>query len=397
MQSAPLHPHEAQRLNALFQYEVLDTEDEKVFDELTELASAICGTEISLISLVDKDRQWFKSRVGLDAPETPRNIAFCSHAILQEKVFEVPNALEDERFFDNPLVTGAPDIRFYAGMPLVTPDGFPLGTLCVIDQEPKKLTADQERALQILAKQVITQLELRIHTRQVERINEQREKMFAVVAHDLRSPFNGIMGMSKILRSKAETLKPERIMQAAEGILSSSHKVYQLLDELLQWTKNEMGVIKIDAKGVKVSDVMLATKDFLDDAAALKSVSLNIDADESILIAADETLIKTVMRNLVSNAIKYTPEQGEVTLSAVLQDDVVKMTVRDTGAGIPEDVRASLFSSAVESHVGSAGEQGQGIGLKLCGDFIRKLHGKIWVDDCEQGTQISFTLPKAQG
>lgn len=397
MQSAPLHPHEAQRLNALFQYEVLDTEDEKVFDELTELASAICGTEISLISLVDKDRQWFKSRVGLDAPETPRNIAFCSHAILQEKVFEVPNALEDERFFDNPLVTGAPDIRFYAGMPLVTPDGFPLGTLCVIDQEPKKLTADQERALQILAKQVITQLELRIHTRQVERINEQREKMFAVVAHDLRSPFNGIMGMSKILRSKAETLKPERIMQAAEGILSSSHKVYQLLDELLQWTKNEMGVIKIDAKGVKVSDVMLATKDFLDDAAALKNVSLNIDADESILIAADETLIKTVMRNLVSNAIKYTPEQGEVTLSAVPQDDMVKMTVQDTGAGIPEDLRVSLFSSTVESHVGSAGEQGQGIGLKLCGDFIRKLHGKIWVDDCEQGTKISFTLPKAQG
>jgi len=221
--------------------------------------------------------------------------------------------------------------------------------------------------------------------------------MFAVVAHDLRSPFNGILGMSKILRSKAETLKPERIIQATEVILSSSHKVYQLLDELLQWTKNEMGILKIDAKGVKVSDVMLATKDFLDDAAALKNVSLNIDADESILIAADETLIKTVMRNLVSNAIKYTPEQGEVTLSAVPQDDMVKMTVRDTGSGIPEEVRASLFSSAVESQVGSAGEQGQGIGLKLCGDFIRKLHGKIWVDDCEQGTKISLTLPKANG
>lgn len=395
MKSAPLHLHETERLNALLNYEVLDSEDEKVFDELTELASAICGTQISLISLVDKDRQWFKSRVGLDAPETPRNIAFCSHAILQEKVFEVPNALEDDRFFDNPLVTGAPDIRFYAGAPLVTPEGLPLGTLCVIDREPKKLNEDQERALQILAKQVITQLELRIHTRQVERINEQREKIFAVVAHDLRSPFNGIMGMSKILKSKAESLNPERIMQAAEGILASSHKVYQLLDELLQWTKNEMGAIKINAQGVKVEAVIQGTTDFLGDAADLKNVELKTNIEGDLAVAADETLVKTVLRNLVSNAIKYTPEHGVVTLNAKQENDVVKISVQDTGAGIPADLKESLFSTTVESHVGSAGEKGQGIGLKLCGDFIRKMHGKIWVEDCTQGTRISFSLPKA--
>lgn len=396
MRSAPSHHHEVERLNALLDYEVLDTEDEKVFDELTELASAICGTPISLISLVDKDRQWFKSRVGIDAPETPRNIAFCAHAILQEKVFEIPDALQDDRFFDNPLVTEAPDIRFYAGAPLVTPEGLPVGTLCVIDQEPKKLTEDQERALEILARQVISQLELRIYTRNIERTNEQREKMFGVVAHDLRSPFNGIMGMSKILKNKAETLKPEKIVHAAEGILSSSLKVYQVLDELLQWTKNEMGAINIDVKGVKVVDVMSATTDFLADTASLKSVSLEIVVDNALSVVADETLLKTVLRNLVSNAIKYTPEQGKVTLSAEFdQDNMVKLNVQDTGMGIPDTLKQSLFASHVESQEGQAGEEGHGIGLKLCGDFIRKMHGKIWVDDSEQGARISVLLPKA--
>jgi GAF domain-containing protein len=115
MISADLHPEELQRIDELLRYEVLDTEDEKVLDELTQLASAICGTSISLISIVDKDRQWFKSRVGLNAKETPRDIAFCSHAILQDNIFEVPDTLADKRFVDNPLVTGAPRYSFLCG------------------------------------------------------------------------------------------------------------------------------------------------------------------------------------------------------------------------------------------------------------------------------------------
>jgi GAF domain-containing protein len=153
--------NESRRLQVLWQYEVLDTVPEKVFDELTALASAICETPIALISLVDENRQWFKSRVGINAKETSRDVSFCAHAILKPDLMIVPDARKDRRFKNNPLVIGPPKIRFYAGMPLRTSDGFALGTLCVIDKKPRRLVASQKKSLALLASHAMTLLELR--------------------------------------------------------------------------------------------------------------------------------------------------------------------------------------------------------------------------------------------
>lgn len=159
--SYPLPKNEEERLRALRRYKILDTQPEDRFDELTELAAIICEVPISLMSLIDADRQWFKSKVGLEMQETPRAQAFCTHAIMQPDMFVVPDASKDERFAQNPLVTGETHIRFYAGAPLVASDGHVLGTMCVIDREPRELTEKQLNALRILSRQVVYHMEMR--------------------------------------------------------------------------------------------------------------------------------------------------------------------------------------------------------------------------------------------
>jgi GAF domain-containing protein len=155
--SAPDHD----RLAALQKYAILDTEPERAFDDLTLLASFVCKTPIALISLVDEDRQWFKSKIGIAASETPREFAFCSTAIQQSEVMVIPDTLKDERFRDNPMVVAEPKIRFYAGAPLINEEGYALGTLCVVDRAPREFGPDQREALQALGRLVLAQLEFR--------------------------------------------------------------------------------------------------------------------------------------------------------------------------------------------------------------------------------------------
>ena len=159
--NAPVPPNEKRRLEVLWKYDLLDTPRDETLDDLTELAAFICQTPVALISLVDENRQWFKSRIGLTVTETAREISFCAHAILNSDVMVVPDALQDPRFAHSPLVTGSPFIRFYAGAPLVTPDGHALGTLCVTDREPRQLNDGQVEALRKLARVIMNFLELR--------------------------------------------------------------------------------------------------------------------------------------------------------------------------------------------------------------------------------------------
>ena len=204
--SVPPLQQEKKRLNVLWQYEVLDTVPEELFDDLTELAARICEAPIALISLVDEKRQWFKSRIGTTVTETSRDISFCAHAIRQSDLFIVPDATKDERFFKNPLVTSDPKIRFYAGAPLITPDGYALGTLCVIDKVPRELRPDQKHALVILARHVVSQLELRRRSRDLLNVRSEHEK-----------------ARTEVERLRAELTKAQRLLGKHSSPKGNSH------------------------------------------------------------------------------------------------------------------------------------------------------------------------------
>lgn len=177
--TAALPVNEDARLATLREYQILDTEREEAFDEIVHLAAVICSVPIAAISIVDADRQWFKSSLGLGVTETPRDISFCTHTILQPDIMVVTDATEDPRFQNSPLVTGEPYIRFYAGVPLVTPDGYPLGALCAIDRKARILTQDQLDALQVLAHQVVGRMLVTRRTIENERLIAEKDRLIS--------------------------------------------------------------------------------------------------------------------------------------------------------------------------------------------------------------------------
>ena len=397
MQVAAIPENEQARIHALLQYEILDTEAEAVYDDFVKLASYICQTPIALISLVDPTRQWFKATVGCPASETSRDVAFCAHAIHQFDVFVVPDTFTDPRFVDNPLVTGDPHIRFYAGAPLITPEGLAIGTLCAIDREPRILSPEQITALQTLARQVVSQLELRRLTKELQKVLESKNKLFHILSHDLRSPFNGILAFSQALADEAETLSREEIQDFSQTVLNSAEQFMHLIDNLLQCTRFELGSLEYQPNTVTIDSVVGNVLTLLKGNAAQKKVNLVCETNPATEVFADSTMLHSIFQNLIGNAIKFTPSNGRVTVCAADQGSMIQVSVIDSGVGVPPEKLAHLFELlAGRSTDGTAGEKGTGLGLLLCKDLVEKHGGQLWVDSVVgQGTSFHLTLPKA--
>jgi PAS domain S-box-containing protein len=249
--------HETQRIEALLEYKILDTPPEEAFDDLTRLASYICGTPIALVSLVDKNRQWFKSKVGVEALETPRDIAFCAHAIRQDEIFIIPDATTDTRFATNPLVLSEPNVRFYAGVPLTTSEGYKLGTLCVIDKIPRKLTPEQVEALRILGRQVIKQLEIRRNLASLVLANQNSKQPKKTRIQFLKSIAAGFGFASAIL-----VLIGGICYQNSQVLVENSNQV-RITQELINRREKLLSLIK-DAETGQRGYLLTGNKSYLE-------------------------------------------------------------------------------------------------------------------------------------
>ncbi|WP_299269835.1 GAF domain-containing hybrid sensor histidine kinase/response regulator [uncultured Psychrosphaera sp.] len=399
MKSATKPIDENERLKALFEYEILDTESEKAFDDLTLLASEICETPISLISLVDPDRQWFKSKVGVDVDSTDRDIAFCSHAILQDDLFEVQNALKDERFFDNPLVTSDPNIRFYAGTPLVSPSGQKIGTLCVISDKPKKLTSSQKKALTILGREVISQLELRMNNKKLEIANNYKTEFLSNASHEIRTPLNAIIGLSGlILENKELKEKFAEQYDFIEQIDFSGKQLLNIINSILDLSKIEAG--KMELEPVECHLLQYINNIFISLSGKAKAKLINYSKEYNFsqsepapeLVIIDEPKLGQVLTNILGNAIKFTPANKSIKLTVSVNRNMLSITVTDEGVGISPEEQALLFNKYTQ--VGSNKTEGTGLGLSITKGLIDLMGGSINLkSELGKGTSVSFELP----
>ena len=410
--------NEEERLKTLREYEILDTLPEQQFDDLTTIASEICGTSISLVSLVDRDRQWFKAKVGLDAAETHRDLAFCAHAILEEQVFVVEDASKDERFHDNPLVTQLPDIRFYAGAPLKAHNGMALGTLCVIDQQPKVLTTEQKLALEALARQVEALFELRrqnanviqaqkeISQKNVELlINSKHQTRFMNhVSHEIRTPLNAILGFSDILAQRMP-VHPNMAEDSDENLIqyinTAALGLADIVNHVLDISRIEAGKMQLDLKDVFAEDLLKEVSLINQNRAQKKDVNLSYEIADDVpkVLSLDRVKVIQILVNLVGNAVKFTPPDKSVLIKLYKAGEQLVFEVKDEGIGISDEQMNCIFepfkqidNDFTDQYVGS------GLGLTICKELTEFLGGELTcVSRLNVGSVFSVSIPYCQG
>lgn len=392
---------EAERLFALRNYAILDTEPETEFDDITELASQICGTPVCLISLVDERRQWFKSKVGFDnqGRETPRSQSFCATNILNpDSPLIVPDARQDSRFADNPLVTHDPHIVFYAGAPLVTEDGHTLGSLCVIDYVRRELTPKQLEALDRLSRQVVKLMQLRVALQ----VSQQQHSVLRAahatlrdyshtIAHDLKAPLRNIRSFTDILQEEFADNLPVEGQEMVRMTGRLSREAHQMVDGILRYS---MAFNKFNPEREWIE---------LDGLVEQLSTRLNVpDNCELDVVGPVERLyapvlpVTQILQNLLGNAVYFSNKDcPAVRLHCRETSTHYELAVEDNGRGISASEQKAIFSMFYSTSDGPAEGRGHGVGLNIVQRMTDLLGGRLRVESAiGEGTTFYVELPK---
>ncbi|TAJ48810.1 MAG: sensor histidine kinase [Chitinophagaceae bacterium] len=398
---APIPADDLLRLHDLHELGILDTPEEEEFNEIVQLASKICHTPISLISLVDYSRQWFKAKVGVEAAETPRDISFCGHAIVMDSpFFEVVDALKDKRFFDNPLVVKTPNIRYYAGVQLVTKNGSRIGMLCVNDTKPNKLTDEQVFALKVLGNHVAKLLDLRItkkqleaKTAQIENQNQVLTKMISIIAHDVRGPIGSLKSFFELADQKLlDEETREQMMKMSEKQVDVT---LSLLNNLVDWATMTVSDKTQDLKRTNVKEVVDAEIALLLQTAEFKGNLLVNLVSDTMELRIDRNVLGFIFRNLITNANKFTTN-GKIIVYSDFNKQYDTLIINDTGVGMTQTAIDKLLSTdAVVTTPGTNQEKGSGLGFRLVKEFMQKNGGRLELkSEVGKGTSVLLLFPK---
>ncbi len=394
------HIREKERLASLLSYEILDTLPEEDYDNLTAIAAEICGTPISLVSLLDDKRQWFKSHHGLPVSETPKEYAFCAHAINgDDDILIVQDSRKDERFHDNPLVTGDPRVIFYAGVPLINNEGLPLGTLCVIDHKPKELSPGQVATLKALCRQVMNLLQLRKTAAQLEETvaslkekNSDLEQFAYLAAHDLKSPLNNISSTAEIFADCYSNSLDQEGTTMLGFIQSASQKLKGLIEGLLEYSRSDAVLMenKVTVDLQELSDEVCSL--FSADARISMTLTSHLKS-----VVVNRAAIYRILINLVGNAVKYNDkEEVALELTVTEKDNRYEFQLKDNGPGIEEKYQKQIFE--IFKTLGTKdryGSTGNGIGLATVKKLTEKMGGSIAVSSTPpDGCTFTFQLEK---
>ncbi|WP_189987896.1 GAF domain-containing sensor histidine kinase [Thalassobaculum fulvum] len=400
------------RLAALWALQVLDTPPEMTFDQLTRLAARACGTPIAAIALIDSDRIWFKSAVGLgDLREIPREGSLCAASLADDDITEVEDVWDDPRFARNPLVTGAPGMRFYAGAPLRLRSGHRVGSLCAIGTHPQRLTEDQRDSLRDIAQVATRFLESRQMTvdavadlarakMEAEMADRAKSEFLAHMSHELRTPLNAVIGFADMLRLEIHGPLPARYRDSVDTIATSGRHLLDLINDLLDLARIEAGAIELQADWIDLSAIAHATVRMLEPLADGRGVGLRIDGRYGPRARADRRAIQQVMINIVGNAIKFGPENGEVVIE-FRDGDPVEIRVRDDGPGMtPAQIERAMQPygrSQVEPSQTAPAVGGTGLGLPIARRLVELHGGRLTIESTPgAGTTVAFTLPKTR-
>ncbi len=392
--------NEEERLAALQSYNILDTAEEEDFDELTVLASAISQTPIALISLIDKERQWFKASTGTAVKQTPLEESFCVHAITSENdIMIVEDAHQDPRFANNPLVTGDLNITFYAGVPLINEDGFALGSLCVIDHQKKQLSHEQTIALKILAKQVVDKLELRRKSIALHKVNQELrdsnmfiQKFASTAAHDIKNPLSSILLTSQALKMRLQKLGDEGCIKLVDLNISSTKTLVTLLNEMLEYSKSPS--LLLQKKGdVSLLEVLNRVISLINIPPNFDIELPNIDAYLNVSVVA----LEQIFINLLTNAIRYNnKDQCFIKVRYSNDKNFYRFEVEDNGIGIKTENHEKIFNDHFTLEISDRNnEKGTGIGLSTVKGLVNALQGAIHLTSVVgKGTTFYFSIKK---